>query len=308
MRGIYAAVITPVEEQGGISVERLARHCRWLLRQGCHGLAIFGTTSEAQAFSVDERKAALEALVAGGIEPDKLAVGTGLCARTDTVSLTKHALELGCSNILMLPPFFYKNVPDDGVFASFAEVIEAVADPRMALYLYHFPAMSGVPFSKPVIERLIGAYPKTVVGLKDSSGSWPHAKDLAESFPDFEIFAGADTLLLDLLKAGGSGTISAAANLNCAANRAVFDAFERGDLAAAETAMPQVAAVRKILEDFPLIPAIKHVIADGMDDEVWRTVRPPLVQLASDVGKDLITKLDAADYAYDPDLYSVAGA
>jgi 4-hydroxy-tetrahydrodipicolinate synthase len=308
MRGIHAAVITPVENSGGISIERLARHCRWLLRQGCHGLAIFGTTSEAQAFSIDERKATLDALLASGLEPDLLSIGTGLCARADTVSLTKHALAAGCTNILMLPPFFYKNVPDDGVFAAFAEVIEAVGDERMDIYLYHFPQMSAVPINKPVIERLLKTYPSVVKGLKDSSGNWEHAKDLVESFPGFEVFVGSDKQLLDLLETGGQGTISAAANLNCEASRAVFDAFEAGDMAAAKDGMTMVTAVREALEGYPLIPAIKYVISEGMHDEVWQTVRPPLMRLDEAEGRKLVEALDECGYAYDPDLYSVAGA
>ena len=308
LRGIWAAIVTPVDPDGEINLERWARHARWLLRQGCHGLGVFGTTGETQAFSVDERRAALEALVAAGLPADRVILGVGCCARADTVALIRHGLGLGVTRMLALPPFFYKNVPEEGLFRAFSEVIEKVGDPRLELLLYHFPQVAGVPIPKPVIARLVERYPSTIKGIKDSSADLAHTLDLVRSFPGLAIFAGADQHLLEVLKAGGAGTISAAANLNCAASRAVFDAFERGDVAAAEAAMRKVAAVREVLQKRPLIPAIKQVIADGRHDPVWRTVRPPLVELDPAEGERLLAELDAAGFLYDPDLYSVAAA
>ncbi|MEJ5233918.1 MAG: dihydrodipicolinate synthase family protein [Geminicoccaceae bacterium] len=308
LRGIWAAIVTPVDPDGEINLERWARHARWLLRQGCHGLGVFGTTGETQAFSVGERRAALEGLLAAGLPAERIILGVGCCARADTVALIRHGLELGITRMLALPPFFYKNLPDAGLVRAFSEVIEKVADPRLELLLYHFPQVSGVPIPKAVITALVERYPATIKGIKDSSGDLAHSLDLARSFPGLAVFAGADQHLLELLKAGGAGTISAAANLNAAASRAVFDAFERGDLATAEAGMRKVAAVREALQKRPLIPAIKHVIADGRRDPVWRTVRPPLVELDPAEGERLLAELEAAGYVYDPDLYAVAAA
>jgi 4-hydroxy-tetrahydrodipicolinate synthase len=308
LRGIWAAVVTPVDPQGEIGIERYTRHARWLLRHGCHGLGVFGTTGETQAFSVGERRAALEGLLAAGLPAERIILGVGCCARADTVALIRHGLELGITRMLALPPFFYKNLPDAGLVRAFSEVIEKVADPRLELLLYHFPQVSGVPIPKAVIAALVERHPATIKGIKDSSGDLAHSLDLARSFPGLAVFAGADQHLLELLKAGGAGTISAAANLNAAASRAVFDAFERGDLAAAEAGMRKVAAVREALQKRPLIPAIKHVIADGRHDPVWRTVRPPLVELDPAEGERLLAELEAAGYVYDPDLYAVAAA
>jgi len=307
-RGIFAAIVTPVDDQGVISLERYCRHARWLLRQGCHGIGLFGTTGETQAFTVAERQAALEGAIAAGLPPEKMILGVGCCARNDSLALARHALDHGVTRLLALPPFFYKNNPDEGLFRAFAEIVEGVGDPRMALYLYHFPQVSGVPVTKPVIEKLLDRYPEAVRGLKDSSGDWDHTRDLIKSFPGFAVFSGADTHLLSNLEAGGAGTISAAANLNCAASRRVFDAFEKGDRAAAEEGMTLVAAVRKILQNYPLIPAIKYVIAQGNHDPFWARVRPPMVELDDATGRRLLEELEAAGYAYDPNLYTVAGA
>ncbi len=308
LRGIWAAVVTPVDPQGEIGIERYTRHARWLLRHGCHGLGVFGTTSETQAFSVAERQRALEAFLAAGLPAERMILGIGCCARADTVALARHALGLGVARMLMLPPFFYKNVPEEGLVRAYAEVIEAVADPRFELLFYHFPQVSGVPIPHAVIERLLVRYPSTIKGIKDSSGDLGHTLGLIRAFPGLAVFAGADQHLLDVLKAGGAGTFSAAANLNGAASRAVYDAFERGDLAAAEAGMKKVAAVREALQRRPLIPAIKHVIADGRHDEIWRLVRPPLVELDPAEGERLLAELEAAGFVYDPDLYAVAAA
>lgn len=308
LRGIWAAVVTPVDPDGQISVERYTRHARWLLRHGCHGLGVFGTTSETQAFSVAERQAALEAFLASGLPAERMILGIGCCARADTAALARHALGLGVTRMLMLPPFFYKNVPDEGLVRAYAELIEAVADPRLELLFYHFPQVSGVPIPHAVIECLLGRYPSTIKGIKDSSGDLDHTLGLIRAFPGLAVFAGADQHLLAVLEAGGAGTFSAAANLACTASRAVFDAFAHGDRAAAETGMRKVAAVREALQKRPLIPAIKHVVGEARHDPVWRLVRPPLVELDPAEGARLLAELEEAGLAYDPDLYAVAAA
>jgi 4-hydroxy-tetrahydrodipicolinate synthase len=300
-RGIWAAILTPVDAQGAIDTVRWARHARWLLKKGCHGLGVFGTTGETQSFSVAERQAGLEALLATGLPAERLMVGIGCCARSDTLALARHALAHGCRRLLALPPFFYKNVSDEGLFKSFAELIEGLGDERLELFLYHFPQVSAVPITAGLIGRLLEAYPLTLRGLKDSSGDLAHTTGLIRSFPSLAIFAGNDGDLLEVLKAGGAGTISAAANLNAAASRHVFDAFERRDMAAATAGMEKVEKVRKALEALPMIPALKAVIAHGLRDPEWRRVRPPLVELDAEALGSLLAALDAAGYAYDPE-------
>ena len=300
LRGVFAPVLTPFKADLSPDVAKWIDFCRQLLDDGCNGLCPFGTTSEANSLGMDERMDMLAQLVDAGVDPAILMPGTGTCAIPDTVKLTRHAVELGCGGVLMLPPFYYKGVSDDGLFRSIAEVIERVGDARLRIYLYHIPPVAHLGFSLDLIERLIAAYPSTVVGLKDSSGDWEHTRDLIESFPGFEVFSGADDHLLDNLRTGGAGTISAAGNLNCAANRKVFDAFMDGREDAAEAAMVAVAAVRRIVSGYPLVPAIKRVIADAYDDSEWARLRPPLVELDDDTASRLAGELAAAGFRFEP--------
>ncbi len=308
MKGIFAASVTPVDSDGEISHERLAAHLRWLLHHGCHGVALFGTTGEAPSFSVAERRGALEAVLRRGVAPERILLGIGCCAHADTLALARHGLDHGVTRMLMLPPFYFKEVPDEGVFRSFAELIEGLGSDRLELVLYHFPRMSMVPISRAVIERLLGRFPGIVRGIKDSSGDWRHTAELIAAFPGFAVFSGSDMHLLRNLEAGGAGTVSAGANLACASSRDVFDGVARGDRALAERAMKCVAAVRTVLGNHPMIPAIKRVIAEGTRDPVWNHVRPPLVALDAAAGEALLGELETAGYVYDPEAYAAVSA
>lgn len=303
--GIYAAVVTPVDGFGEISMERFARHARWLLRHGCHGLGLFAVTGESASFSIAERQHALEALVSAGIPAEKLIVGVGTCARAETVALARHALELGCRRQVMLPPYFFRRLLDEGVYRVYAEVLDRLADDRLELFLYHNPQTTGAPITATVIERLVNAYPRTIRGVKDSSASLAHLRELIACFPDLAVFAGSDKELLPVLEAGGAGTISAAANINCPISREVFDAFMDGNRARAGERMRVVRQVREELEGYPLIPAVKFVIADALHDDTWRHVRPPLVELDSPSGQHLLRRLEEVGCSYDPELYTV---
>ena len=300
MRGIWAASLTPVDAHGMIDVERWSAHAHWLLDHGCHGIAVFGTTGETQAFSVAERRTALESLIARDVPAERIVVGIGCCARADTVALAKHALELQVTRQLALPPFFYKGVSDEGLYRTFAETIEAVGDPALELLLYHFPQMTQVPITAPVLGRLVEAYPETLRGVKDSSGDLAHTQELVRRHPHLAVFAGHDGHLLSLVEAGGAGTISAAANIACAQSRAVFDAVMREDGLAAGVGMAVVNAVRATLQRQPLIPAVKHVVAEFRDDPAWARVRPPLVELDPAAGEALMADIEAAGLARDP--------
>lgn len=306
--GIYAAVVTPVGADGAVSAERLARHARWLLRHGCHGLGVLAVTGEAASFSVGERRAALEGLVGSGVPPDRLIVGIGTCARAETVALARHALGLGCRRLVMLPPYFFRRLIDEGIYRAYAEVLDALADDRLELLLYHHPQTTGVPITAAVVRRLLDAYPGTVRGIKDSSASLAHLKELIASFPELAIFAGSDKELLPVLEAGGAGTISAAANINAPLSREVHDAFWSGEHDRASQRMRVVRRVREELEGYPLVAALKFVIAEGQRDEEWRRVRPPLVELDNPSGQHLLRRLEEVGFRYDPDLHAVGSA
>ncbi len=215
LSGVLAPVVTPFGADGAPDAERLARHCQWLVAQNV-GLAVFGTNSEANSMSLDERLDLLERLVAAGVPPARMMPGTGCCAITDTARLTARAVTLGCAGVLMLPPFYYKNVSDEGLYRSYASVIEKVGDARLRIYLYHIPPVAQVGISLALIERLLKAYPGTVAGIKDSSGDWSNTKSMLDAFGagGFDVFVGSESFLLANMRSGGVGCISATANVN----------------------------------------------------------------------------------------------
>lgn len=273
-RGVLSPVVTPFDAELRPDRGRWLAHCRWLLSQGC-GLAIFGTNSEANSLSVAERRGLLEA-AAEGLDPARLMPGTGACALPDAVELSRAAVEAGCAGVLMLPPFYYKGVPDDGLFAFFSEVIQRTGDARLRLYLYHIPPVAQVPIPLGLIERLLRAYPGTVAGIKDSSGDWENTRAMIERFDGFDVFAGSEQFLLDTVRAGGAGCISATANINPAAIHDVYASWQAEDAAARQEA---ITAFRQAIAGFPMIPALKAVIGMATDDPSWGQVRPPLVRL-----------------------------
>jgi 4-hydroxy-tetrahydrodipicolinate synthase len=229
-RGVFSAAATPLNADLSPDHGALAAHCRQLLEDGCHGIALLGSTGEANSFSSDERRALLEAVVGAGISPDQLLPGTGLSALPETVALTRHALSLGVTRVVMLPPFYYKGVSEQGLFDAYSQVIDAVADDRLRIVLYHIPPISQIPLSHELIARLCERYPGTIAGVKDSGGQLEHMASLAKTFPQLAILAGADPFLLPLMQAGGSGCITATSNLAARELRAVFDkhADDRG--------------------------------------------------------------------------------
>jgi 4-hydroxy-tetrahydrodipicolinate synthase len=276
--GVWCPVLTPVDQDLNPDAGRFVAHARWLLDEGCHGLVAFGTTGEANSFAVDERSALLEAVLEAGLPRERLVVGTGCCALTDTVRLTRHALSLGITGVLALPPFYYKNNSDEALFSSFDQVIQRVGDANFKLYLYHFPSLSGVPITPGLLDRLGAAYPDTLAGVKDSSGDWDNTRLLLERFPELAIFPGAETLLLPALHAGGAGCISASCNVNARQIRRLYDDHQAG-AGGLEAQQEQLNAVRKTLQRRPMIPSMKHLIADERSDPAWRRVRPPLLSL-----------------------------
>ena len=195
--GVLSPVVTPFGKDLAPDPERFVRQCRWLLSQNV-GLAVFGTNSEANSLSVEEKIELLDRLVAAGLDPARMMPGTGCCALTDSVRLTAHAMKVGCGGVLMLPPFYYKGVSDDGLFRSFAEIIERVGDARLRVYVYHIPPVSQVPITLGLVERLLAAYPGQVAGMKDSGGDWSNTKAFLDAFAKagFDVFAGSETCLL----------------------------------------------------------------------------------------------------------------
>ena len=294
LRGVFAPVVTPFDADLKPDAQRFVQHCQWLVSNNV-GLAVFGTNSEANSLSVGERIALLSELLAAGVDPALMMPGTGCCALTDTVTLTKHAVESGCGGALMLPPFFYKNISDDALFRSFSEVIQRVGNDKLRVYLYHIPPVAQVPITPGVIERLLKAYPGTIAGIKDSSGDWSNTEMLLKNFQSdsFDVFCGSEVFLLQNMRGGGAGCITATGNVNPAMIHELFMNWQAAD---ADAKQAQVTGVRRAFEMLPLIPAMKALIAWQRNDVQWAEVRPPLMSLTKTQFEPLREKLGEIGY------------
>ena len=266
--GVATAALTPMRSDLSVDHERLTVHCRWLLDQGNDGIVLLGTTGEANSLSVSERMELLDAVVEAGLPPHRLMVGTGCCALPDTVALTRHALERGAGGVLVLPPFYYKGVSDDGLFAGYAGLIDRIGDERLRVYLYHFPRMSNVPISHSLIERLLNRFPKQITGIKDSSRDWDNMHRLATNYPGYRVYAGSEQYLLDLVRIGGAGCISATTNVTAALAARVYAARHRDEAGALQE---RLTRIRLALQNYPFIPALKALVRTFIATTAGRT-------------------------------------
>ena len=289
--GVNAAVLTAMHDDLSVDIARMVAHGNWLLANGCNNLAILGTTGEANSLGIHERLAVMEGFVEAGIPASALLPGTGTTAITDTVHLTRRADELGCRGALVLPPFFYKNPSEDGLFAYFSEVIQRVAG-DISIYLYHFPAQSAVPFTVPFIARLLAAYPGKVRGIKDSSGDFANTMSYVDAFAadGFEVYCGDDGALHRLLQAGGAGCITAAANVGCTVSAQVYAS---AGTAAGDAAQLTLTAIRSAVTSAALIPGLKSLVARHLDDPAWLNLRPPHLRLGVEAEQALFRAFDA---------------
>jgi 4-hydroxy-tetrahydrodipicolinate synthase len=294
LRGVLAPVLTPFHRNLEPDVEAFIAHCRWLIDQRA-SLTIFGTNSEAASLAIDERIALTDAILAAGIPPSRLMPGTGACSIRDAVTLTRHAVQNGAAGVLMLPPFYFKSVSDDGLFAYYSEVIENVGDARLAVYLYHIPQLTQVPITLALVDRLLKRYPQTVAGAKDSSGDWSNSKAMIDAFGSsgFDVFPASESLLSKTLAIGGAGCISGTVNVNPSGIRAVYDQWST---AKGSDLQARADAIRGIFQSMPMIPAMKRVVAEFARHADWRVVRPPLVALDDAAATTLLEQLRAVDF------------
>ena len=294
MSGAFAPVITPFNPDLSPDPDRLIRHCRWLLANDV-GLAVFGTNSEGNSLSVDERIGLLDSLVDAGLDPARMMPGTGCSAFTDTVRLTAHAVRRGCGGALMLPPFFYKNVSDEGLFRTYSEIIQRVGDKRLRVFLYHIPQFSMAPISLGLTERLLAAYPDQVTGMKDSSGDWSNTAAFLDAFAasGFQVFPAAETMLLKALPLRAAGCISATANVNPGP---IAEMYRTWRDPGADAKQAKLDIIRGIFARFPMIPGLKAAVAHWSKDPDWRNVRPPLTMLEPQLEQELLSVLQAQDF------------
>ena len=293
--GVLSPVVTPFKADYSPDAERFVRQCKWLVANQV-GLAVFGTNSEANSLAAEERMELLEKLIEAGVDPARMMPGTGCCALTDSVRLTAHAVKLGCAGALMLPPFYYKGVSDEGLYRNYAEIVERVGDARLQIYLYHIPQVTQVPISLKLIERLLKAYPKNIAGTKDSSGDWNNTKATLEQFAKdgFDVFPGSETFLLAGMRSGGKGCISATANVNPAAIHKLYANWQSADADQLQAGLDQV---RGVFQKYPMIPAMKRAIAHWSGHAAWATVRPPLVEVNAEQSKALIADLEQCGFS-----------
>src|SRR5262249_37142571 len=303
IRGVLAPVVTPFKADLSPDRDRFISHCQWLLSQNC-GLAPFGPTSEANSMSAEERMKLLDAVVSGGIDPSRMMPGTGCCSITETVELTTHAVKHGCAGVLMLLPFYYKNVSEEGLYRYFSEVVRRVGDMRLKIYLYHIPPVAIVGITPKLVERLLKACPSAIAGMKDSSGDWNNTKTFLDAFAKdgFDVFVGSESFLLANMRNGGAGTISATANVNPAAIHELYAAASAvsADLDL-EALQARLNVVREIFSNkkFPsMIAALKQAIAMYTSDPEWTRVRPPLIELTTEQAKLLVAELRAIGFRW----------
>lgn len=295
-KGLVVPMLTPFDSSGAADSGKALRLAKDLLSSGASGLALFGTTSEGQSLGVAERIDILDALIEGGVPASKLMVGTGSCSLTEAIQMTRGAVERKCGGVLMLPPYFYKAVSDEGIYQFFAKVIGEVSNPDLRIYLYHIPPVAQVGFSIELIGRLIENFPEQVVGLKNSSGDHNYSIALRENYLQFDVFSGSEDFLLKTIRIGGVGCISATGNIN---PQGISNLYENVDTAEAEELQKSISKVRAAVQKRPMIPALKAIISRAYDDSGWNRIRPPLVKLPADEVEGLLAELEECGFSSD---------
>jgi 4-hydroxy-tetrahydrodipicolinate synthase len=294
IRGVWCATLTPLDATGAPDARMLAAHIERLFAAGVDGVAPFGTTGEGQSFSVAQRRGGLDALLAAGIPPTRIVAGTGCAAIADTIELTRHAVGAGCAGALVLPPFFFKDPSEEGIYASYARLIDGVADSRFRLYLYHIPQVTSVPIPHDVISRLVTTYPGVLAGIKDSEGNWSHTRNLLERFRSLSVFVGHEPHLPAALAAGGAGTICGVANLY---PRLVRRLYDHALTSSAKDDLARVEAFVALVGRVPIFAAFKALLAELTGDPKWETLCPPLVPLDRDARRAWLASVARAGLA-----------
>lgn len=277
--GVYAAVLTPMNGSGVPLPETLIGHCRRLFDEGCHGVAPLGTTGEANSLMLKDKLTVIEA-VADTLPAERVIIGTGSCSLGDAVFLTRRALTGGLVNVLVLPPFYYKNITDDGLLAFYSEMIERAGDDRLRLFLYNFPQQTGIRLSLDLIAGLASRYPAIIAGVKDSSGDPAFLEALCAGHAGLRIFVGMESLLARGMALGGAGCISALANVAAPLCRSVFDQPGLQGRSAVDQRM--LADLKTLTARYPTVPTLKMLIARRTGDPNWLTMLPPNLPLRAD--------------------------
>ena len=288
---VYAALATAFNENNIVDVGAMSRHAMWLLDEGCDGLVVFGSTGEAVSLTMTERKNTLKALIDAGVPAGLLIAGTGCCAVADTAELSSHAHALGCYGVLIMPPFLFKGLTDEGIQETFRQIITN-SSVDLRVYLYHFPLLSGVKFTSSLVNKLMAEFPDNIKGYKDSGGNFDNTRDIIENCPGLEVYSGSELPLSKLLQLGGAGCISATANTQPRIIKSVIEAWQAQDRPAQEAAQNLASANRLVMQDYtPMAAAVKTTIAAISGNSLWQNIRPPLVGLSQADEQSLLNRL-----------------
>ena len=291
LRGVIAPILTPFNDDLSIAQDLYTAHAQKMLEQGCVALAPFGTTGEALSVSIDERSNALWHLTEAGIDPKKLVPGTGLCNLKDTAAFSRACLDMGCAGVMTLPPFYYKGVPEDGLYAYYAKLIEEVGD-EIRLYLYHIPQVAGVGLPISLVRKLRADFPDQVVGIKDSSGDWANTEKLL-GIEGLIVYPSSESTLKVALPLGAPGCITATANLNAAAIAEFITAFDEGDTIRVAYMTEGLEAIREAVASRDFIATPKRYLAMESGDARWANVRPPFIPAPESAASALKKDIDA---------------
>ena len=292
IKGLIAPILTPFNDSLQLDQSLYNDLAKHLLATGISGLAPFGTTGEALSISHSERKNALKGLVDAGINPKLMIPGTGLCNIPDTVDLCQHAIELGCAGVMVLPPFYFKGMSDDGLYDYFTQMVTVIDNPRLKIYLYHIPQVSGVGLSINLVRKLHADFPETFVGIKDSSGDWDNTRALLD-IEGLIVYPGSELPIIEAIRLGAPGCISATANLNGTDIANVIDLCLAGEWEEAQIKQEKVREIRLLFQDYAPIPAQKALLARSTNQSAWKNLRPPLQPMDKDNLEALIARLSS---------------
>ena len=288
--GIYTASLTPLFDSFEPNIPALIRHAQWLLEEGSDGVALLGSTGESNSMTVEQRQSIIEQS-ARELPPDRLMMGTGSCALQDAVRLTQASVNAGVLSVLVLPPFYYKPQSEESVLSFFSLLVEAVDNPNLRIIFYNFPQLSGYNFSIKILQELKLRFGDIAAGIKDSSGDWNNMLDMVQNVPGLMVYTGTETLLLDILRKGGAGSITATANLIAPECQHVFQAWKNGRSEAADQAQKHLTALRIAFESYSFVSEMKSLLAAQTNSEEWNHMLPPFAQLPDEQVEELTEQI-----------------
>ena len=289
--GIYTASLTPLTSSYEPNLPALVSHVEQLFESGSDGVAILGSTGEANSLTIEQR---LDIISYCGrtLAPERLMMGTGSCALQDAIRLTQASIEAGVFSVLVIPPFYYKPQSDESVIRYYSELISSVDDSRLRIIFYNFPKLSGYNFSTEILQEFKERFGDIAAGIKDSSGNWENMLSITNNVPDFMVYSGTETLLLNILREGGAGCITASANLLAPECQLVYQAWRNDQQNTAEQVQKELTVLRKALESYQFVSELKGLMAEHTGSEHWQEMLPPFIPLLPSQVRELSEKIN----------------